>query len=145
MPAAVKGTIWRVSLKYIISLTMIGLLVPWNDPRLLGGSGAAASPFVIVWDLAGVKGLNHLVNATICVSVLSIGLSCVFAGSRTLLALAETGYAPKCFKRVDRAGRPTWAVIAILAFGPIAYINVKASGFTVCEFDLTSRKFQARY
>lgn len=38
-----------------------------------------------------------LVNATICVSVLSIGLSCVYAGSRTLTALAETGYAPRIF------------------------------------------------
>jgi L-asparagine transporter-like permease len=34
---------------------------------------------------------------SITVSVLSIGMSCVYAGSRTLLALAEQGYAPKFF------------------------------------------------
>jgi amino acid transporter len=34
---------------------------------------------------------------TICISVLSIGLSCVYAGSRTLTALAEDGYAPHFF------------------------------------------------
>ncbi|KAF8873883.1 hypothetical protein BD779DRAFT_1425037, partial [Infundibulicybe gibba] len=54
-------------------------------------SRIAASPFVIVLDNAGIKGLGHFVSATICISVLSIGLSCVYAGSRTLTALAETG------------------------------------------------------
>ena len=43
---------------------------------------------------------SQLVNITICISVLSIGLSCVFAGSRTLTALAETGFAPKIFTYV---------------------------------------------
>jgi len=131
MPGAVKGTFWRVILIYVVSLLLVGLLVPWNHPRLLGGGGANASPFVIVFDSAKVGGLNHLVNATICVSVLSIGLSCVYAGSRTLTALAETGYAPKIFAYVDKSGRPLWSVIAILAFGPIAYVNVVAAGDTV--------------
>jgi amino acid transporter len=51
--------------------------------------------------------------------VLSIGLSCVYAGSRTLTALAETGYAPKVFTYVDKSGRPLWSVCAILIFGPV--------------------------
>jgi amino acid transporter len=52
---------------------------------------ANTSPFVIVFDRANVKGLPHIINATITISVLSIGMSCVYAGSRTLLALAEQG------------------------------------------------------
>lgn len=71
------------------------------------------------------------VNVTICISVLSIGLSCVYAGSRTLCALAETGYAPKIFTYVDKSSRPLPAVISILAFGPLAYVNVKAAGDVV--------------
>lgn len=63
--------------------------------------------------------MSHLLNATITISVLSIGMSCVYAGSRTLMALAEQGYAPKFFATVDKAGRPTWATIFILAFWPI--------------------------
>jgi amino acid transporter len=46
-------------------------------------------------------------------------MSCVYAGSRTLLALAEQGYAPKFFTYVDKAGRPLWALAAIIAFFPI--------------------------
>ncbi|KAL0959014.1 hypothetical protein HGRIS_014326 [Hohenbuehelia grisea] len=131
MPAAVKGTFWRITIIYITSLTIIGLLLPYDEPKLMGGSGASVSPFVIALDRAGIKGINHLINATICVSVLSIGLSCVYAGSRTLTALAETGYAPKVFTYVDKSGRPLFSVLAILAFAPIAYVNVRAAGDTV--------------
>ncbi|KAL0960291.1 hypothetical protein HGRIS_011918 [Hohenbuehelia grisea] len=121
MPAAIKGTFWRITIIYITSLAIIGLLLP----------GASVSPFVIALDRAGIKGINHLINATICVSVLSIGLSCVYAGSRTLTALAETGYAPKVFTYVEQSGRPLFSVLAILAFAPIAYVNVRAAGDTV--------------
>ncbi|KAJ9113580.1 hypothetical protein QFC20_001932 [Naganishia adeliensis] len=130
MPAAVKQTFWRISVIYITSLTIIGLLIPYTDEGLLGSSSydAAASPFVLVFKRAGVKGLDHLINATICISVLSIGLSCVYAGSRTLTAMAETGFAPRCFTYVDKSGRPLFSVLAVLIFGPIAYINVSTSG-----------------
>ncbi|KAK4055517.1 Amino acid permease [Microbotryomycetes sp. JL201] len=127
MPGAVKGTFWRITLIYVSSLLIIGLNIPWNDERLLNGSGAGTSPFVIMVDRAGIPGLNHLINATICVSVLSIGLSCVYAGSRVLTALAETGFAPKCFTYVDKSGRPLWSVLVLLAFGPIAYVDVAPS------------------
>jgi len=124
---AVKNTFWRITLIYITSLTIIGLLIPYDYSRLLGapeeGEGSAASPFVLVFSRANISGLDHLVNVTICISVLSIGLSCVYAGSRTLTALAETGYAPKIFAYIDRAGRPLFSTLAILAFAPIAYVN----------------------
>ncbi|KAF8873882.1 APC amino acid permease [Infundibulicybe gibba] len=116
MPAAVKGTFWRITIIYVTSLTIIGLLIPYDEPRLLGGGGA------------------DFVNATICVSVLSIGLSCVYAGSRTLTALAETGYAPKIFAYVDKSSRPLWSVVAILAFAPLAYVNVGATGDLVFKW-----------
>lgn len=132
MPSAVKGTFWRITVIYITSLTIIGLLIPYTDGRLLGsqGGGAAASPFVIALDNAKIKGLNHFINITICVSVLSIGLSCVYAGSRTLTALAETGYAPKMFTYVDKSSRPLFSILAIMAFAPLAYLeaNPKAKG-----------------
>ncbi|KAG5637064.1 hypothetical protein H0H81_005945 [Sphagnurus paluster] len=134
MPGAIKGTFWRITLIYITSLTIIGLMIPYNEPRLLGGGGAAASPFVIALDHARIKGLNHFVNVTICISVLSIGMACVYAGSRTLTALAETGYAPKVFTYVDKSSRPLWSVIAILAFAPLAYVNTKAEGDIVFKW-----------
>ncbi|KAK1230652.1 Amino-acid permease inda1 [Marasmius sp. AFHP31] len=134
MPRAVKAAFWRIVIIYIVSLTIVGLMVPWNDNRLLGGGGAAASPFVIALDRAKIPGLNHLVNATICVSVLSIGLSSIYAGSRTLTALAETGYAPKAFTYVDKSSRPLYSTIFLIACGPIAYVTVAKNGATVFDW-----------
>ncbi|KAF5367285.1 hypothetical protein D9615_010458 [Tricholomella constricta] len=134
MPAAVKGTFWRITIIYISSLTLIGLMIPYNEPRLLGGGGAAASPFVIALDMAKIPGLNHFINVTICISVLSIGMACVYAGSRTLTALAETGYAPKIFCYVDKSSRPLYSVLAILAWAPLAYVNVVAAGDVVFKW-----------
>jgi amino acid transporter len=131
LPGAVKQTFWRITLIYITSLTIIGLAIPHNDPRLFDGSGAEVSPFVILMEKARIGGINHLINITICISVLSIGLSCVYAGSRTLTALAETGYAPRCFTYVDKSGRPLYSVLAIMAFFPLCYIQLADVGADV--------------
>ena len=70
-------------------------------------------------------------NVIILVSVLSIGVSSVYGGSRTLTALAQQGYAPKMFAYIDRSGRPLFSVLAILIFSLLAYVNLDADGPTV--------------
>jgi hypothetical protein len=39
---------------------------------------------------------------------------------------------------VDKSSRPLWSVIAILAWGPLAYVNVVAAGDVVCKSTLSS-------
>lgn len=135
LPGAIKQVFWRITLFYILSLTFIGLLVDYDDPKLLGSGGGlidtTASPFVIVAEKAGIPAFGTFVNVVIMFAVVSIGLSGVYGGSRTLTALAEQGYAPKMFAYVDRAGRPLWSTLAIIAFGPIAYVGLATSGETV--------------
>ncbi|KAK4902888.1 Amino-acid permease inda1 [Elasticomyces elasticus] len=133
LPSAVKQVFWRITLFYILGLFFVGLLVPHDDERLLGSGliDVSASPFVIVAVNAGIPAFGDFVNVVILFSVVSIGLSGVYGGSRTLTALAEQGYAPKIFAYVDRAGRPLFSTIAILAFGPVAYISLASSGETV--------------
>lgn len=53
-----------------------------------------------------------------------MGMSCIYGGSRPIVALSEMGYGPKFMTYVDKSGRPLWAVGAIVAFGPIAYLNL---------------------
>ncbi len=43
---------------FVVSLTIIGLLLPYDEPRLIGGSGSSASPFVIVLSHANISGLD---------------------------------------------------------------------------------------
>lgn len=133
LPSAIKQVFWRITLFYVLALTFVGLLVPSNDGRLLGGSfiNVSASPFVIVAEDAGIPGFGVFVNVIILLAVVSIGLSGVYGGSRTLTALAEQGYAPKIFGYVDKAGRPLWSTIFIIAWAPIAYVALASDGATV--------------
>ncbi|KAL8958227.1 MAG: hypothetical protein Q9193_004676 [Seirophora villosa] len=133
LPSAIKQVFWRITLFYILALLFVGLLVEHTDERLLGSglSDSQASPFVIAAKDAGLIGFDSFMNVVILVSVISIGNSAVYGGSRTLTALAEQGYAPKFFAYIDKSGRPLFSTMFILAFSPIAYVGLSASGVTV--------------
>jgi len=123
LPTAVKQVFWRITLFYVVSLTLVGLLVPYDDPRLLSGgsANAAASPFVISIQNAGIEVLPSVMNVVILISVLSVGNSAVFGSSRTLAALADQGQAPKILGYIDRKGRPLVAIGVAAAIGLVAF------------------------
>lgn len=124
LPTAVKQVFWRIALFYVVSLTLVGLLVPYNDGRLIGSSSsdAKASPFVIAIENAGIKGLDSVMNVVIMISVISVGNSSVYGSSRTLAALAEQSQAPKIFAYIDREGRPVMAILLASVMGFIAFL-----------------------
>ncbi|EFW14270.1 amino acid permease [Coccidioides posadasii str. Silveira] len=136
LPSAIKQVFWRITLFYILGLFFVGLLVDSNDERLLGSGliDVTASPFVIAAKDAGLDGFDSFMNVIILISVLSIGNSGVYGGSRTLTALAEQGYAPKMFAYVDRAGRPLYSTIFLIAFSLLAYVNLSASGAEIFDW-----------
>merc|ERR1712098_150938 len=137
LPGAIKQVFWRITLFYILGLFFVGLLVASNDENLLGAENPyaeGASPFVLAARYAGLNGYDHYMNIVILVSVMSIGVSCVYGGSRTLTALAQQGYAPKLFATIDRAGRPTWSVAVNLLFGALAYVVLASSGGVVFDW-----------
>jgi amino acid transporter len=134
LPGAIKQVFWRITLFYILGLFFVGLLVPATDKNLLTEdpyAGSNTSPFVLAAKYAGLNGFDHFMNFVILISVLSIGVSAVYGGSRTLTALAQQGYAPKLFTYVDRSGRPLPSVAIIILFGCLAYVNLDANGPTV--------------
>ena len=124
LPTAVKQVFWRIALFYIVSLTLVGLLVPYSDPRLIGSSrsDAKASPFVIAIKNAGITGLDSVMNVVIMIAVLSVGNSSIYGSSRTLAALAEQGQAPNIFAYIDQKGRPLVAIVFASALGFLAFL-----------------------
>ncbi len=124
LPRAIKQVFWRIALFYLISLTMVGLLVPYSDPRLNGnGLGAADSPFVLAIKNAGISGLPSVMNVVVMISVLLVGNSLVFGLSRTLAALAAAGQAPKIFGYIDKQGRPLVGIIIQCVFGLLCFVT----------------------
>ena len=132
LPKAADRFIYRLFFFYICGVLVIGCIVGSNDPRLMsaisdGAEGAAASPFVIGIQIAGIPVLNHIVNAAILTSAYSAGNSFLYASSRTLYSMAVRGDIPKVFGRVNKFGVPYVCVACSSAISLLAYLNVSDS------------------
>ena len=134
LPRATKQVFWRITIFYMISLFIVGLIVPYNNPQLLNAASTVditASPFVIAIQNAGIKVLPSIFNVVILISVISVGNSSTYGSTRTICALAEIGQAPKILGFIDKRGRPMVSLIFALLFSGLAYINIAPVGATV--------------
>ncbi|KAK6508885.1 hypothetical protein TWF481_003652 [Arthrobotrys musiformis] len=133
LPKATKQVLWRIMIFYVISLFLLGLVVPANDPLLANASGAQTkfSPFVRAMTLAGIPVLPSIFNAVILISVISVANTCSYGSTRTLQALAMRGHAPKIFAKIDSKGRPIYALLLALAFGFLGFIVLAPNGETI--------------
>ena len=136
LPRAIKQVFWRITLFYIVALTVVGLLVPFTDSRLIGSSSVdvTASPFVIAIENAGISGLPSVMNVVILVSVLSVGNSSVYGSSRIMAALSDQGQAPKFLAYVDRKGRPLWSIVLSAGFGLLCFLAASDKQTQVFEW-----------
>ncbi|ODN77929.1 hypothetical protein L202_05028 [Cryptococcus amylolentus CBS 6039] len=124
VPKAIKRVFFRLLFFYVMGTFIISALVPYTEPNLLNGSGtAAASPFVIAIQNAGIKALPSIVNAVLLIAAWSAGNSDLYASSRTLYALALEGQMPRIFRRCTKRGLPIYCVAITGIFGVLAYMN----------------------
>ncbi|TXT13412.1 hypothetical protein VHUM_00779 [Vanrija humicola] len=129
MRMAVRTVFYRIVGIYVIAILIIGLTVSQHSPELLhavelGGQTAASSPFVVICIQMGVKVFPSVINAVVITSALSCGNENVYALSRTLMALAKQGYAPKIFLTTDKRGVPLAGVLVAMAFGLLSYLSL---------------------
>ncbi len=144
VPKAIKTVFWRILLFYVGSIFVVGTLIPFTSPDILGGGigNVAASPMTLIFKNAGFAAAASVMNAVILTSVLSCGNSGLYTASRMLHAMALRGNAPKFFSKVAKNGVPVYAVwatglIAALSFfaslvgeGKIYAIFYNASGLS---------------
>ena len=124
VPSAVKQVFVRIVLFYVLSILVIGLVIPYTNKELLNGSkDISVSPFTLVFEKAGAAWSADMMNAIILITMISAGNSGVYSSSRTLLSLANDGYAPRFFTRVNRFGIPIWSVLATCAIGCLAFLT----------------------
>ncbi|KAM0159012.1 hypothetical protein ACHAPC_007539 [Botrytis cinerea] len=125
IPEATKKTFFRVFFFYVLSILIVGMIVPYDSEALSVSTGtAASSPFVIAFKAAGIKVLPSIINAVVCTSAISSGSACIFLASRTLYGLSADGHAPKIFMRCNRFGTPWYAVGLSVLPSPLVYMVV---------------------
>ncbi|CAE6475296.1 unnamed protein product [Rhizoctonia solani] len=127
LPKAIRRVYIRILLFYIGGTLIIGLLVPSDHPSLnLNTGDAAASPFVIAIQTAGIKGLPSVINAALLSSAWSAASSDLYTSSRALYGLSLAGNAPKVFSKVSKSGLPYVSVIFCSLFSALAYMSVSS-------------------
>ncbi|KAI0935319.1 hypothetical protein AcV7_003793 [Taiwanofungus camphoratus] len=147
IPKAIRRVYVRILLFYIGGVTIIGLLVPYDSKDLNLASGtAAASPFVIAIENAGIKVLPSIINACLLTSAWSAANSDMYCSSRALCeqhpgsnlrviftsrrdaldGLAIGGNAPSVFKKLSRHGLPWPALVCSALFSLLSYMDVKS-------------------
>ena len=111
MAHATKLVPFRVNFIYMISVIFITILVRSDDERLLGGSGVAASPFVLAIEESGIPGIASLLNAGMICGILAIAAESVYLASRVLRTMSHQRLIPEHLAKVDSKGRPRLALL----------------------------------
>ena len=139
IPKAVRRVFWRILFFYVLGSLAIGVLIPYDEPRLLGAikngdPGGAASPWVIAIYRAGVPVLPSIINAVILTSASSSANAFLYTGSRYLYALAQNGQAPRFLLMCSKRGVPYWCVGITASISLLTYMSCSSGANVVFEW-----------
>ena len=136
IPQAARRVFWRILVFYVLTIFMVGLIVPSNDHALnaAGAKATAKSPFVIAATRAGIKVVPSIINAVVITSAWSAGNSALLSGSRILFGLAQHGHAPRIFLRINRFGVPWVGVALIGLFMLLGFMSLDSTAYEVFKW-----------
>lgn len=138
IPRAARLIFYRIVFFYVLSVFFLGMLVPYNSPKLAfstqQSTSASASPFVVAIELAGIEVLPGILNACILIFVFSAAISDLYISSRTLYGLAQNGKAPRILAITDSRGVPVLALSVSAIISLLAFMNVSSDSRTVFSY-----------
>lgn len=137
IPIAVRNVSWRVIALYIIPITLLLSILPWNKASL------NESVFAAALSEYGFDGMASLIAFVVLVAGVSCANSGLYGGVRALHALANMGMAPSFLGKLNKNGMPQnsiiisvcacWLVIVLYTFNQDSAIYtylLAVSGFT---------------
>lgn len=128
LPRAIRQTFWRILIIFMGLVFFAGIIVPYNDNRLLTAtSKSAQSPWTLALANAGWQGGGNLVNVVMITAQLSSVNSAIYVASRSLVALATKGRAPALFAKTTTNGVPVNAIVFSNLLGLISLLNIAAT------------------
>lgn len=137
IPIAVRNVTWRIIALYIIPISLLISILPWDQASL------SESVFAAAVNQYGFTGFGAFFAFVILTAAISCSNSGLYGAARALHALAKLDMAPKGLERLNANGMPSrsilvsvcacWAVILLYAFNPDSVIYtylLAVSGFT---------------
>lgn len=113
LPHAVRRVSYRIVLYYVGAIFVLGLNVSARDPILaadvLSTGGTFASPFVLMVQRAGIRGLGSLINAVALIAALSVATANLYVSVQSPLFPSLIYRAEPCTGSLNRAKRPEFS------------------------------------
>jgi amino acid transporter, AAT family len=113
LPRAMRWTLARLGIFYVGGLAIVVGVVPWNRV------GLGESPFVRVFETAGIPAAAGVMNFVVLTAALSSVNCNLYLTSRMLFSLARGSYAPSRLGRLSKRGTPV-AALLVSSAGMIA-------------------------
>lgn len=123
IPKSIKYVFWRLTLFYILSIAIITLLIPYNDPHLTYQDNVAMSPYTLVFNNYISTYAADVINFVILVAVLSAANASMYSSTRILWYLGKTGQAPALFNKVNKHAIPIFALLVSALIGTLVFIS----------------------
>jgi AAT family amino acid transporter len=105
VPRALRQTLGRLALFYIGGIAILVGVLPWDKV------GLAESPFVRVFQTAGIPSAAIVMNFVVLTAALSSVNCNLYLTSRMIFSLSRGGYAPRAFGKLTRKGVPLAALL----------------------------------
>ncbi len=109
IPAALRAMAGRLMLFYLLALGIIVAFLPWTEA---GAKIVTQSPFVKLFEYAGIAHVAGVMNFVVVTAALSSINSNLYLASRMLFSLSRAGLAPARLGRLGPNGTPVAATIA---------------------------------
>lgn len=117
IPKAIRSIVIRIMVFYVLATFILSAIVPWKK------AGVLESPFVTVFDMIGIPYAADIMNFVILTAVLSVGNTGLFACTRILYSLSQSGQAPRLFGKLNKRGIPMNALFVTLVFALLSLLT----------------------
>ena len=121
VPKALRRTLSALALFYVVGLALVVGIVPWTQ------IGLGESPFVRVFQTAGIPAASHIMNFVVLTAALSSAVANLYFAARLAFSLARGGYLPPALGRLSGKGMP--AVAVLISAGGMAAALVLSQRF----------------
>jgi L-asparagine transporter-like permease len=108
IPRAMRTMVFRLILFYVLAITVMLMMTPWNEVSESGG--ITGSPFVRAFSTAGIPYAASLMNLVVISAAFSSANTNLYSTTRMLFSLSRSGYAPAWVSQVTAAGVPLRAL-----------------------------------
>jgi len=130
IPAALRSMALRLFLFYGLALGIIVSFIPWTEA---GASVVTQSPFVKLFDYAGIRYAAGIMNFVVVTAALSSMNTNLYLASRMLFSLGRGGHAPARLGVLSARGAPVTATLVsgavIIATASISFATHKAYNY----------------